>query len=204
MAISAEAVRASVKICFGGGNIKNFTISRLNPDASEDSLILLAEAVSMLQGTAPLELTCTCEYSLINNDKGQEGETVRDDDTAGGESGSAGAPKIASIIVADKVSAIGRDDIATAEGASFSLFSDAGFTTEITGTGTIELINAVTMIYIRVTAPDGIVYYAVEVTRAGSGSGGLLNVAGQYITAGGETGAAGASGIAHVFIHDTG
>ena len=204
MAISAEAVRASVKICFGGGNIKNFTISRLNPDASEDSLILLAEAVSMLQGTAPLELICTCEYSLINNDKGQEGETVQDDDTAGSEGGSAGVPRTVRITVGDSISEIGRDDIATAEGASFQLFSDAGFTAEITGTGTIELSNPTTTIYIKITTPDGIVHYAVEVARAGSGSDSLLNVAGQYISAGGETGAAGAPGIAHVFFHDTG
>ena len=194
MAISAEAVRASLKICFDG-NTKNFTISRLNPEASSDSLLVLAEAVSLLQGTAPLELICTCEYSLISNDKSQEGETVPDDDTAGGEGGSAGAPKTVRIAVAENVSVIGR---ATAEGVNFSLFSDAGFKTEITGTGKIELLNPISTIYIKTTDKDG---YAVEVTRAGSGSGGLLNVAGQYIASGRETGAA---GIAHVFIHDTG
>ena len=205
MAISAEAVRAGLKIRFGG-KTKNFTIPRLDPEADADSLLLLAEAVSLLQGTAPLELISTCEYRLIKDDNDRkdeiEQEETEQEDTAGSGNGSAGAPIRASISVGEGISVIGRDDIATAEGSSFNLFSDAGFTTEITGTGTIELINSVTTIYIKVTSQDGtFIHYAVKVTRAGSGNGGLLNVAGQNITA---YGTAGAPGITRVFIRDTG
>ena len=203
MAISAKAIRAGLKIRFGG-NMKKFTISGLNPAADEDSLLLLVEAISLLQGTAPLEVISTCEYRLDNNDINEEDDTEQDN-TVGGEGGSAGVPIKVSTSVADTVSFIGRDDITAAEGASFRLYSDASFTTEITGTATIELIsNAATTIYIIVTDRNGVIErFAVEVTRS-SGNGSLLNVAGQYITAGGEAGTAGASGIEHVFFHDTG
>ena len=66
IAISAEAVRANLKICCGK-NIKNNTISRLNPAAKTESLLLLAEAVSMFQGGAAVELIKTTEFRLVND-----------------------------------------------------------------------------------------------------------------------------------------
>ena len=73
MAISAEAIRANIKICCGK-NKKNITISRLSADAGAESLNLLVEAVSMLQGGAAVELVCTTEFRLLDDAPDQRRE----------------------------------------------------------------------------------------------------------------------------------
>ena len=62
--ISTEAVRANLKICYGE-DVKDFTVSSLDTEAGAGSMILLAEAVSLLQGVEPLDLLGTGEYRLV-------------------------------------------------------------------------------------------------------------------------------------------
>ena len=66
MAISTESVRANLKISCGE-DTKDYTLSRLDTGADANSLLLLAEAVSMFQGVEPLDLIRTCEYRLIKH-----------------------------------------------------------------------------------------------------------------------------------------
>ncbi|SHN57818.1 DUF4073 domain-containing protein [Desulfitobacterium chlororespirans] len=92
------------------------------------------------------------------------GETI----TAGSETGTSGEPKTATITVANEKSSIGLADIGTAANATAKLYSNAGFTEEITGSSTIALIEGgATTAYIKVTAQDEttIKYYAVTISR---------------------------------------
>ncbi|MDR1558817.1 MAG: hypothetical protein LBS84_03785 [Clostridiales bacterium] len=65
MAILSEPVRSSLKISFGGDD-GSYTVSRLNAEASADSLLLLAEAVNLLQGIDPQDLIRAKEYRLVS------------------------------------------------------------------------------------------------------------------------------------------
>ena len=64
LSILTEGVNGNIKLSFGE-ETANYTVSRLNPDADADSLLLLAEAVSILQGITPLDLVSKSEYRLI-------------------------------------------------------------------------------------------------------------------------------------------
>ena len=64
MTITTESIRANLKITYGE-DTRDYTISRLDAGADANSLLLLAEAVSMFQGAAPLDLIRTCEFRLI-------------------------------------------------------------------------------------------------------------------------------------------
>jgi hypothetical protein len=90
--------------------------------------------------------------------------------TAGTEQGTDTAPKTATLTVPATKTAIGRSDIIPAHaGATFNLYSDAGFATEITGTGTIALTPAgPTLICVKVTAQDGTttLHYLITVNVA--------------------------------------
>ncbi|MDR2648292.1 MAG: hypothetical protein LBB94_01025 [Clostridiales bacterium] len=66
MAILSEPARSSLRISFGD-DAAGYTVSRLNTEASADSLLLLAEAVNMLQGAAPRDLIRTKEYRLVSD-----------------------------------------------------------------------------------------------------------------------------------------
>jgi hypothetical protein len=66
---------------------------------------------------------------------------------------------------------LGRADIAVAADATFNLYSDSAFSTEVAGDDTIALTaGGDTAVYIKVTAQDGttVMYYAVTVDRANS------------------------------------
>ena len=92
------------------------------------------------------------------------GQTI----TAGSEAGTSGEPKTATITAANEKSSIGLADIGTAANATAKLYSNAGFTQEITGSSTIALIEGgATTAYIKVTAQDEttIKYYAVTISR---------------------------------------
>ena len=68
MAVLSESVRSSLRISYGEGDVAwNFTLSRLNTEAGADSLLLLAEAVSVFQGAEPVDLISTDEYQLVNS-----------------------------------------------------------------------------------------------------------------------------------------
>ena len=63
MEVTTEAVRANLRISFGK-DLWDYTVSRLSTEADAESLLLLAEAVSLLQGAEPLDLVSTKEYRL--------------------------------------------------------------------------------------------------------------------------------------------
>ena len=67
MAVVSESVRSSLRISYDGGDTWNYTVSRLNTEAEAKNLLLLAEAISTLQGTAPAALVSTNEYQLVNS-----------------------------------------------------------------------------------------------------------------------------------------
>jgi hypothetical protein len=115
--------------------------------------------------------------------------------SAGGEAGTAAAPKTATISVANSVATVGLGGIVPASNATFKLYSNADFSTgEVTGVNTIDLTEgATTLVYIKVTAENGTteLHYKVSVTRAGaqaSTDAGLTSVLSQNISAGGEAG----------------
>ena len=65
MEILSDPVRSSLRICYSESDgAWNSTVSRLNTEASADSLMLLAEAISEFQGVQPADLIFTNEYQL--------------------------------------------------------------------------------------------------------------------------------------------
>ena len=89
----------------------------------------------------------------------------------GGGGASAVTPITWSVNVANDKSSVSVTDISVAAGASFNLYSDSGFSTEVTGPATIPLTSGgATPVYVKVTAQDTstVLYYAVTVNRAGA------------------------------------
>ena len=64
LTILTEGVNGNIRLSFGE-EAANYTVSRLNPDADADSLLLLAEAVAILQGVTPMDLISRSEFRLI-------------------------------------------------------------------------------------------------------------------------------------------
>ena len=64
MTILTEGMNGNLRLSYGE-ETSNYTVSRLNPDAEAGSLLLLAEAVSILQGKEPLDLVSRSEFRLI-------------------------------------------------------------------------------------------------------------------------------------------
>ena len=64
MTILTEGVNGNLRLSFGE-ETANYTVSRLNPDAEAGDLLLLAEAVAILQGETPLDLVSRSEFRLI-------------------------------------------------------------------------------------------------------------------------------------------
>ena len=80
-------------------------------------------------------------------------------------------PVVWGIDVINTVATLGRTDITAGTGATVNLYSDATFTTEVTGASTIALTaGAATSAYIKVTsaAATEVIYYKVAITRAGA------------------------------------
>ena len=64
MTILREGVNGNLRLSFGD-DVANYTVSRLNPVAEADSLILLAEAVATLQGETLTDLVNRSEFRLF-------------------------------------------------------------------------------------------------------------------------------------------
>ncbi|MZP44503.1 DUF4347 domain-containing protein, partial [Heliobacterium gestii] len=110
----------------------------------------------------------------------------------GGDGSSAGSAITWDVNVGEAKGSLSLSDIAAAPGATVNLYSNAAFTTEVTGSDTIALTGGgATTAYIRVTSQDTstVSYYAVTIHRPASSNAGLTSVAGQTGTPGGGTGA---------------
>lgn len=108
-------------------------------------------------------------FASLSTNAGLTTVAALTDATPGAQSGADTTNAIAwDLSVANAKSSLSRADIEVAANATFNLYSNAAFTTEITGASTLPLAVGNTVAYIKVTAQDTttIKYYAVTITRA--------------------------------------
>lgn len=94
---------------------------------------------------------------------------TKNDATTTGTGAAATKPIVWGIDVLNTVETLGLAEITAGTNATFKLFSDATFETEITGANTLALTaGAATSAYIKVTsaAATNVLYYKVAITRA--------------------------------------
>jgi plastocyanin len=104
-----------------------------------------------------------------SSDAGLTSVAGQTDSNPGTQTGAdAGNAIIWAVNVASEKATLARADIAVATNATFSLYSDAVFTTEVEDPATLALAVGDTVAYIKVTAEDGttVKYYAVTIIRA--------------------------------------
>ena len=67
MAVTADPVRGNIKLKYDGLDDTTWTysVARLDPAASAENLLLIAEAVSDLKSDMPIEILNSCEYELV-------------------------------------------------------------------------------------------------------------------------------------------
>ena len=67
MAVTADPIRGNVRLKYEGLDETTWTysVARLDPAASAESLLLIAEAVTDLQSDMPIEILNSCEYELV-------------------------------------------------------------------------------------------------------------------------------------------
>lgn len=104
-----------------------------------------------------------------STDAGLTSVAGKTDGAHGGGNGTAAGEAITwTVNVPNGKSAISRTDVVPAAGAAFKLYTDNGFTEEVTASGMIRLTaGGKTVVYVAVTAEDTVTvkYYAVSVIR---------------------------------------
>ncbi|KNY30128.1 Kelch repeat-containing protein [Pseudobacteroides cellulosolvens] len=123
---------------------------------------------------------------------------------AGGEAGTSGAPKTASITVANGVSTVAASDIIKRDvGATVTFYgADSSFTTPVVGSVNL-VVGTGTNVYIKVVAANSTTqYYKITINRSASLSSdaGLTSVFGQAIITGSEAGTSGAPKTANITV----
>ncbi|MFD2332583.1 S-layer homology domain-containing protein [Cohnella sp. GCM10020058] len=207
------------KTAIGKADIATATgaISKLYSDSGFTTQVRGESTISLTAGiattvyvkiTAPDDVTVKYyavtihRDAALSNDAGLAsiaGQT--DSSPAGGDGSSAGTAATWSVNVPNGKADVGLSDIVTVTGATYKLYSDSSFATEVTGSATIALTaGSATTVYVKVTAQDGVTakYYAVAIHRdaALSDNAGLASVAGQTDSspAGGDGASAGTAG----------
>ncbi|MGI6596549.1 MAG: cadherin-like beta sandwich domain-containing protein [bacterium] len=107
--------------------------------------------------------------AALSSDAGLTSVAGQTDGSPGAQTGADADNAITwALDVANEKASLGRDDIAVAADATFNLYSDAVFTTEVEDPATLALAVGDTVAYIKVTAEDGttVKYYAVTIIRA--------------------------------------
>ncbi|WP_459076919.1 cadherin-like beta sandwich domain-containing protein [Cohnella rhizosphaerae] len=123
--------------------------------------------------------------AALNTDAGLTSVAGQTDSSpTGGDGVSAGTAVTWSVNVPNGKTDVGLSDIVTVTGATYKLYSDSSFATEVTGSANIALTaGSATTVYVKVTAQDGVTakYYAVAIHRdaALSDDAGLTSIAGQ-------------------------
>ena len=67
MAVTADPVRGNVRLKYEALDDTTWTysVAKLDPAASAEDLLLIAEAVADLQSEMPVEILSTCESELV-------------------------------------------------------------------------------------------------------------------------------------------
>ena len=67
MAVKADPVRSGVRLKYDAPDDTTWTysVAKLDPAASAEKLLLIAEAVADLQSEMPVEILNTCESELV-------------------------------------------------------------------------------------------------------------------------------------------
>ncbi|MGG1550209.1 S-layer homology domain-containing protein [Paenibacillus ferrarius] len=143
------------------------------------------------------------QMTILSTDAGLTSVAGQTDITPGGGSGGNAGNAVAwSVNVPNSKSVLGLDDVVSATAAKAKLYRDSGFSSEVTGSGTISLNEGgATAAYVKITAEDAITvkYYAITINRASaiSNNAGLTSVASKTDSVpGGGDGAAAESAIA--------
>jgi len=106
---------------------------------------------------------------VLSSDAGLTSVAGQTDGSPGAQTGADADNAITwAVNVASEKGTLARADIAVAADATFNLYSDAVFTTEVEDPATLALAVGDTLAYIKVTAEDGttVKYYVVTITRA--------------------------------------
>ncbi|MFM9328024.1 S-layer homology domain-containing protein [Paenibacillus mesotrionivorans] len=108
--------------------------------------------------------------SALNNDAVLTGIAGQTAATPGGGNGSTANQAVTwTVNVPYSTAALRLTDVTTVTGATYQMYTDSGFTSEITGSSTVALTaGGATTVYVKVTAQDGVTvkYFAVIVNRA--------------------------------------
>jgi hypothetical protein len=125
-------------------------------------------SVQVWDGTATA--TRTINVTVRSTDAGLASVAGQTDVTPGAETGADTANAITwGVNVPTAKATLGRADIVPAANATYNLYADAAFGTEVTGADTVALTSGgATTVYLKVTAQDTttVKYYAVTVNRA--------------------------------------
>ena len=67
MAVTADPVRGNIRLKYDGLDDSTWTysVAKLDPAATAENLLLIAEAVADLQSDMPIEILNSCEYELV-------------------------------------------------------------------------------------------------------------------------------------------
>jgi len=67
MAVTADPLRGNVRLKYEDldETAWTYSVARLDPAASAENLLLVAEAVADLQSDVPIEILNSCEYELV-------------------------------------------------------------------------------------------------------------------------------------------
>ena len=133
------------------------------------------------KGAATKTVKITTVTLTLSSDAGLASVLSKTDATPGAESGVDSDHAVRwEIEVASGISELSLTDIESAADATFHLYSDSAFSSEITGLNKLDLTEGgITAAYIKVIAQNGTtVFYAVAITResAPSSDAGLISV----------------------------
>lgn len=164
-----------------------------NEVTGADSIPLTSNGTTYVYVAVTAQDTTTVKYyalaiyraAPLSNDAGLLSLAGKTDHAPGGGSGGTQGDTVTwSVYVANGTSDLGRAAIVAAADASFKLYTDSGFTQEVTGGATISLTEGgATTVYVAVTAANAttVKHYAVTVHRAAppSADAGLTSLAGK-------------------------
>lgn len=126
-----------------------------------------SDSFTVQVGDGAATVTRTITVTVRSTDAGLTSVAGQTDSTTTG-AGTSNDPILWSATVENAKSALSLSDIVVPSAAVKNLYSDAGFTNEITDENTLPLSVGETTAYVKVTAEDTatIRYYAVTITRA--------------------------------------